>query len=324
MQQNYSQEEYGFQGRLKPDFPSQIIVDVTERCNFACIHCPHSQIVKTSDYSASDLPIDLNTKLVDEVREYGKNNIQYIRYSADGEPLLHPHLYKMIGYAVKNANTFITLTTNGSLLTSEKTEKILETGVHLIDISVDAYTEQTYKKIRKNGNLAVTQKNIQNLLEKVSNANLSTKVVVSFIEQPENKNEKDLFVNFWKDNRVDSVVVRQLHSAAGANTELPRKMGITVPKHRRPCLYPWERIVLNPRGYLSYCPAGWAQKSVITDYRSATIHETWQSSFYKKLRQAHLISDYQNHGFCGQCQDWSATIWPNQGRSYASLIEDFI
>jgi hypothetical protein len=29
-----------------------------------------------------------------------------------------------------------------------------------------------------------------------------------------------------------------------------------------------------------------------------------------------------DHGFCGQCPDWSQTRWPGEGRSYADLVEE--
>jgi hypothetical protein len=34
---------YGFYGRLKAEFPSQIIVDLSEVCYLECIHCPHPE-----------------------------------------------------------------------------------------------------------------------------------------------------------------------------------------------------------------------------------------------------------------------------------------
>jgi hypothetical protein len=92
---------------------------------------------------------------------------------------------------------------------------------------------------------------------------------------------------------------------------------------RRPCLYPWERIVLNPRGHLAFCPADWTHGSTIIDYHTTTIHETWRGEFYRKLREAHLSNQFSDHGFCGQCPDWKATRWPGEGRSYADMVEEF-
>jgi hypothetical protein len=119
-------------------------------------------------------------------------------------------------------------------------------------------------------------------------------------------------------------VIRRLHSNAGALKAIADSMREEQDMEvRRPCLYPWERMVLNPRGYLAFCPADWTHGSSIVDYRNTTISETWKGEFYQKLREAHLANQYARHGFCGQCPDWKATRWPDEGLSYADMIEEF-
>ena len=54
----------------------------------------------------------------------------------------------MIQDAVENSGTKVTLTTNGTLLNEKRMFKILKTGPHMIDISTDAASNDTYKKIR--------------------------------------------------------------------------------------------------------------------------------------------------------------------------------
>ena len=56
--------QYGFHGRLSAEFPSQIVIDVTEVCNLACIHCPHPEFKKSEHYSASYLDPELNHGLM--------------------------------------------------------------------------------------------------------------------------------------------------------------------------------------------------------------------------------------------------------------------
>ena len=46
-------------------------------------------------------------------------------------------------------------------------------------------------------------------------------------------------------------------------------------------------------------------------------------SRYRRLRQAHLENDFGVHAFCGQCPDWRGTRWPDEGRSYADMVEEF-
>jgi hypothetical protein len=133
------------------------------------------------------------------------------------------------------------------------------------------------------------------------------------------------FESYWKDQGASYVVIRRLHSCSGAVEDLAdqRRKALSTTK-RRPCLYPWERVVINARGDLAFCPSDWVHGSYVADYRSTTIHDEWQGAFYQALRQAHLSNDYSNHAFCGNCPDWSATRWPHEGRSYADMVEEFI
>lgn len=323
MQNNEATTEYDFGGRLTAKFPSQVIIDITEVCNLECIHCPHPEFKKSKYYDTRYLDTSLNAKIVDEVRDHGAGLTQYIRYSSEGEPLVHPKGYEMIEYAARNSGVFVTLTTNGTIMNERRTKRLLDSGVHMIDISIDAATPETYASVRVKGDLNVTRANVLNLLAWIKQSGSPTKVVVSFIEQPQNQHETEDFKTYWSEQGADSVVVRRLHSAAGAVINVAKIMRAEQQREvRRPCVYPWERIVLTPRGYLAFCPADWSQGSSICDYRDTTVLETWQSEFYSRLRAAHLGNDYSKHGFCGQCPDWKQTRWPEDGRGYADLISE--
>lgn len=316
---------YGFHGRLSAAFPSQLIVDTTELCNLACIHCPHPQFKRSAHYAGASLDPALNAKAIDEVRAHGQGRTQYIRYTGEGETLLHRHFFDMLAYATAHAGAVpVTVTTNGVLLDEARTERLLATGVAIVDISLDAHTPETYAQVRVNGRLPVTRANVLRLLARARAAGGRTKVVVSYIEQPLNLAETADFEKFWRDAGADYVVIRKLHSAAGAVGAVADRMrAASAALPRRACVYPWERIMLNPRGHLAFCPSDWTHGSVVTDYRTTTIAETWRGEFYEKLRAAHLSGDYSCHGFCGQCPDWQLTSWPDRGRAYADMVEEF-
>lgn len=316
---------YDFGGRLTADFPSQILMDITEVCNLACTHCPHPAFMQSQHYEGRHLDPELNEKMIEEVRLHGKGKTQYIRYSSNGEPLVHPNGYEMIQSAVDRSGVHVTLTTNGKIMNEKRTQKLLESGVHLIDISIDAFKPETYAKIRVKGNLTVTQGNVLRLLRWVRESKAKTKVVVSFIEQHQNAGEAADFESYWKDQGVSYVIIRRLHSCSGAVQNLAdmRRKSLESQK-RTPCLYPWERIAINARGDLAFCPSDWVHGSYVANYRNTSIRDEWQGKFYRALREAHLTNKFANHGFCGQCPDWSSTRWPHEGRSYANMIEDLL
>lgn len=313
-------ENYGFQERLSADFPSQICVDIAEVCNLACRHCPHPAFKLSPHYAARYLAPTLNHKLVTEVAQ-AQGVCQYIRYTSNGEPLIHPQAYDMLQDAVDHAGVFVTLTTNGTIMNEKRTRRLLASGLHMVDISLDAHLPETYARIRKGGDLDTTRANVLRLLEWRDKGQHSTRVVVSFIEQPDNSAEIEAFRNFWQSAGADAVVIRQLHTAAGAVGQPVASMRTSINK-RRPCLYPWERLTLNARGQLAFCPVDWFHQSEIPDFAQHSIREVWQGSQMQALREAHLQNAFAQHPFCGNCPDWALTRWPGEGRVYADLVAD--
>ena len=314
---------YGFSGRLTEAFPSQVIVDVCEICNYKCIHCPQSQFKHNGAFSGAVLSEKLNKKLVKEVAEHGKGLTQQIRYTAAGEPFLHPEIMNFLEYAVKNSGTMVSVTTNGSLLNNEKINRLLEINIGLIDFSLDALNEDTYKDIRKNGDLTVVRGNLINMLKMKKKMNSSTRIVVSFVEQEKNASEANAFKRFWEDAGVDYVVLRKLHSAGGFFKNVNDKQpGI------KPCVYPWERILLNARGELDLCAMSWEGKTVIhSNYNDTTIREVWSGTEYSILRNEHINCMFERFKVCGKCPDRNLTIWPGNKtesiRGYGDMISDF-
>lgn len=312
--------DYRFRDRLSAEFPSQVIIDVTEVCNLACIHCPHPEFKKSEYYSARYLESELVQKAIDEVRGHSTGHCQYVRFTSEGEPLIHPDIYNMLQYAVDQSGVFVTLTTNGTILNEKRVKRLIDSGLHMVDVSIDAFFDMTYPKIRVNGHLPTTRANVLRLLKLAKGT--PTRIVVSFVQQELNEGEASFFKSYWEGAGA-TVVLRNLHSAAGAIVPVANVMRAgQARKERTPCVYPWERIVLNPRGFLSFCPADWTHGSTVVDYRTSTIRDTWQSDFYAKLREAHLTNNFSCHKFCGQCPDWAVTRWPGEGRAYADLVAE--
>ena len=314
--------DHGFGGTLSAAFPSQVIIDVTELCNLACTHCPHPAFKQSSHYQGRSLDPALVAKAVGEVADAGRGLVQNVRFASDGEPLLHRAIFPMLADAVARSATFVSLTTNGTFLTPRGVGQLLDTGVDLVDVSVDAFSAETYAAIRVRGDLSVTRANIEHLISRVRETGSRTRVAVSYIEQPGNVHETADFERFWTEAGAHSVAIRRLHSASGAViavADVMRQQAAT--EARRPCVYPWERIVVTPRGTLAFCPSDWTGRSSLVDYATTTIADVWQSRQYGALRHAHLTTDFSGHAFCGQCPDWQQTRWPGEGSTYATLVQ---
>lgn len=312
--------KYDFNTKLTKEFPSQIIIDVTEKCNYNCLHCPHANFVKGEHYQGAQLSFDLFKKMVDEAKENEKY-ITQIRITANGEPLLHKDVFKFIKYAKENSSIYVSLTSNGSLLNRQRRETLFDSQLDMIDISLDAFSSDVYQKVRRGGNYEKVTDNVRKMIDFKKNINSKLKIVVSFVEQPMNNHQTREFEAYWYDKGVDYVVIRKLHSAGGSNGY---KVPESLRKKRYPCVYPWERILLNAKGELDYCPSSWEGKTILADYRKVTIKEIWQSKKYNLIRQGLKHNDFSSCKNCEDCTDWVNTSWrENEGRVYADLIHDF-
>jgi molybdenum cofactor biosynthesis enzyme MoaA len=216
---NTTSAEYGFSGRLSAIFPSQIIADITEQCNLSCIHCSHAEYKKNPLYKGRHMSSEVHTKMIREIAEDGKGHIQYLRYTAMGEPLLHPQIFDFLNQAKREAGTTVSLTTNGTLLDAKSAGHLFDAGVDIVDISLDALTPETYAGVRRGGNHAKTYANVLHFLQERTRLNIPIKIVPTFIEQQANQGEAEAFKSFWKQAGADYAIIRRLHSNAGSKKE---------------------------------------------------------------------------------------------------------
>lgn len=114
-------------------------LNITNRCNFRCIHC----CFNSGETMLREFSLDKIKDILKEFKTLGGERIDI----TGGEPLLRPDLPEIIKIG-KDLNLKIELVTNGSLLTDEKLKLFKQLGLDAIAISLDGSNYETYKKIR--------------------------------------------------------------------------------------------------------------------------------------------------------------------------------
>jgi MoaA/NifB/PqqE/SkfB family radical SAM enzyme len=311
--------KYGFESAAAAEFPPTIIMENTSVCNLRCIHCPHGQgWSDREDYHALYLDFDLYKKAIDEIAE---NKIALLRFAPEGEALVHPQFMDQIAYAKKKGISPLNLTTNGLTLDNPSVEdgkklgksmmeRLLELGIEIIDISLDAANKESYEKIRVQSNYHRVWSNIHRLLYLREKMKAKTKIMLSIVDQPESHDEVKDFVKYWTP-LVDRVVVRGYLTNLGLT---PEKPGTVVDQmqgiKRWPCTQFWRRVTIGPDGSIRFCVVDWMDKTVAGHLKTQTIKEVWKSAEYDRMRKAHLEGRYADaHPICGPCMDWTAMRW---------------
>jgi len=102
-------------------------INVTWQCNLACGYCTEF------DNAKGHVPFAEVVARIDKCKELGVIHADLI----GGEPLLHPDIIPLMHYVRRQGMT-TGMTTNGFLLTQEKLDELIDTGMGRIQISVDA------------------------------------------------------------------------------------------------------------------------------------------------------------------------------------------
>ena len=117
----------------------QIFVELCSICNFDCEFCPYQMTTRKKEY----LDIRNLEIILDSLKEI--EDIEYIMFSALGEPMIHPEfvdacvLVKKYGYNLK-------VTTNGSLLSDDHRKiQIDEIYISLHSLSEDEFRHRRCK-----------------------------------------------------------------------------------------------------------------------------------------------------------------------------------
>jgi radical SAM protein with 4Fe4S-binding SPASM domain len=296
--------EYTFMQEKDREFPPMVIVDFTNACNLRCVHCAHPVIKKESGYKPEFMKKELFKKIVDEV---ARHDILLMRIASDGESLLHPDFFEMMHMAKDAGIAPVNLTTNGMLLTPETNRRLVQCGLDIVDVSIDAHTKETYEKIRRGGNYDKVRANTLDLIAARDESKSDMRVFVSLIRQPLNAHEVDDFQAFWTP-KVDFVLTRNLCDEVGLVDIAPVE-AVTVPDTRWPCPQFWKRITITHRGDVRYCVEDWRNTTVIGNVARQSIAEIWQGEAYQQLRERQLRGDYAGMTLCEDCKDWATAPW---------------
>ncbi len=301
--------------RVDTAYPMMLILDITNVCNFECPHCPQPLMASQPSYRASYLDFKAFTHIIDEIAD---KDVKFIRYTGDGEPMLHKRFLDMVAYAKEKTGIPLVVTTNGSFLTPERSERLLALGIDVIDVSLDAFTKQKYDVVRKGGNYREVVGNLHRLLALRGKKKSRTRVMVNMIRQNLVADEVDEFQKYWGP-LVDFVLVRNLHTATKQvnRIEVAEKMVREQPD-RHPCAHLWKRLTIDFHLNVKFCAHDWYDETILSKLGTDGIGGIWFSDRLKEIRKAHLENNYRKVPICADCPDWAAAPWDY---GYEQIIE---
>lgn len=281
---------------LPLSFPIHIDLELIDLCNLKCKMC-----IRNNPEYRKKQGFKINTgikwslekfkKLIDYCAERGT---KAINLGSGAEPLMHRQCIEMIRYAARKGFLDIILITNGQLLTHELSEEILDSGLTRLYISLDAFTETTYSEIR-GAKLKTVHDNILYFLNKRIQRKSQLPVVrVSFIDMPENRHEKQAFIDYWQ-KYVDAIDIQIYQNPVSEAA----KINLTATKKFN-CVSPFRRLSIRANGdILPCCDDIYGEHLKLGNINNITLEEAWNSDLIKKVRKG--VIDDSIH-ICAACQ----------------------
>ncbi len=175
-----------------------LAVELSSYCNLKCPMCTQSRV----DYGKKGfLSLDLWKKIIDDFEMNNTYHEKFLPFGL-GESLMHPHSYEIFKYLFeKNKNRtifgYIILHTNALLMDKKISDLFLEYQYQIgaFHFSLDASTQEIYKKVRPGGKLQTAINNIIYFLRK--RAQIPPKLIFQFIVMKNNVLDAENFLNFW-------------------------------------------------------------------------------------------------------------------------------
>lgn len=145
-------------------------IGLTSRCNFDCPICYYHdyfcQNSKETDISLDKLRIIFTNCAP----------LHCINFALEGEPFCYSHFFQALDYAME-ASEFISISTNGSLLTKEKLYHLSKYKFSLFSLSIDAADSVNYSYFRKGGHLSHFLRNAGSAVENLGSAVIFNSVI---------------------------------------------------------------------------------------------------------------------------------------------------
>jgi radical SAM protein with 4Fe4S-binding SPASM domain len=163
-------EKYGIRIPFTPAGPFEIVWNFTYSCNLKCKHC-----YEDAGFHRPELTTDQAFTTIDNLSKIANVGLPALSFSG-GEPLMRKDFFEVAAYAKKKI-PYISIATNGTLLTKDNVKKLKEVGVDYVEISLDGASREVHESFRKvPGCFEKTMKGIRNCIDENIDTCIATTV----------------------------------------------------------------------------------------------------------------------------------------------------
>jgi radical SAM protein with 4Fe4S-binding SPASM domain len=134
-------EKYGVRIPFTPAGPFEIVWNVTYQCNLKCKHC-----YENAGQKRPELSTDQAKRVLDRLSKLSGIGLPALSFSG-GEPLARKDFFELAAYAKKRVG-YLSIASNGTLITRDNARRIKDAGVDYVEISIDGATPAVHDSFR--------------------------------------------------------------------------------------------------------------------------------------------------------------------------------
>ena len=288
-------------------FPKFFQIETIRVCNARCPFCAIDQWDKSTPMMSDEL----FDKIVNELSEYA-HWIDVVNLARAGEPLLDKKIVERTRQIKEAGIKKITLSTNASKLTEEKSIGLLNAGLDDIMLSIDSVEKENYEKMRVGLKYETVMSNIETLFkvrdEIKPDAIVRVRGVSYFdLENSEDRRVLNMWEEFWEKFKKphDRIYMKKLHSWGNQIDVADRTEGIAEADYGEiyhPCIIPWSTMHISAMGIVGLCPQDYDAKFNLGDINNQSIAEVWQDKKLEKIRKLHQSGERNKIKLCQGCK----------------------
>jgi pyruvate-formate lyase-activating enzyme len=281
------------------DFPQEIILEVTNRCNLRCVMCHfHGKDAKRLR-PIGDMPKAVWSRVLKDIETSGRA-VSLMTHGA-GEPLLYGDLFDLLEEARRIPNVQVGFMTNAMALRPEVSMRLLDLGVHWLAFSIDGVEPETHSRYRKGSDLRLIEANLQALIRlKKERRSKNPSLIFNMVGLPELEPQREAYVKRWLPHAEQVMIstYRPIGSRRFPNSQLPSP--------RRACHNPFRQLVISWVGVTGLCCEDIHCEVATGDLRHQSIQEIWGGEPLSRVREAHLKGRFKDVPFCVPCDTWAS------------------
>ncbi len=270
--------------------PFHLTIESTNHCNLQCPMCNRHR----DPMPHGNMPMGRFKRIIDQTA----GRLEFLWPYGEGEPLLNDEIYEMISYA-KQKGIAVELSTNATLLSDGRIEKLLASGLDRLVIGFDGATKETYEKCRPGADFAGVRARIQRLLELKKASKFPLQVILQMVLLKENEDEVGRFRSLWRIPGVDGIRLKEDQlKYDNLRASIYRR---ETSRRRLPCFLLWRGpLFVRHDGTVIPC-CRFPGKRVLGDLERFSFQEFWNSGPMQDLRRAHATGALNGWPMCMDC-----------------------